>query len=130
MYLRSLTLATALACSLFAASAFAAVAIGNTAPDFSLTDSTGKTQTLSQYKGKTVVLEWNNPGCPFVHKHYESGNIPRQQAEATAAGVIWLNLASITTSGFTHVTGCTVGGVSVNGISLVLRAIRRSRNSR
>ena len=105
MYLRSLTLAAALACSLFAASALAAVAIGNAAPDFSLTDSNGKTQTLSQYKGKTVVLEWNNPGCPFVHKHYESGNIPRQQAEATAMGVIWLTLNSGATGKQGHLDG-------------------------
>jgi cytochrome oxidase Cu insertion factor (SCO1/SenC/PrrC family) len=54
-----------------------------TAPDFSLTDSNGKTQTLSQYKGKIVVLEWNNPECPFVGKHYNSGNMQKQQAEAT-----------------------------------------------
>ncbi len=105
MYLRTLTLATALACSLFAAPTLAAVAIGNAAPDFSLTDSNGKTQTLSQYKGKTVVLEWNNPGCPFVHKHYESGNIPRQQADATAAGVVWLTLNSGATGKQGHLDG-------------------------
>ena len=44
--------------------------IGQPAPDFSVTDASGKTQTLSSYKGKTVVLEWNNPECPFVGKHY------------------------------------------------------------
>jgi peroxiredoxin len=86
-------LSLALAAALFSASA-SAVTIGAAAPDFTLTDSNGKTQTLAQYKGKTVVLEWNNPGCPFVHKHYESGNIPKQQATATAAGVIWLTLNS------------------------------------
>ncbi|HEX7916277.1 redoxin domain-containing protein [Rudaea sp.] len=75
-------------------SAFAAVAIGTAAPDFSLTDSKGKTETLSQYKGKTVVLEWNNPGCPFVQKHYSSGNIPKQQADATKDGVVWLTINS------------------------------------
>jgi hypothetical protein len=74
--------------------AFAAAAIGSAAPDFSLPDASGKTQTLSQYKGKTVVLEWNNPGCPFVQKHYSSGNIPKQQVDATAAGVVWLTINS------------------------------------
>jgi len=74
--------------------AFAAVTAGSAAPDFSLPDANGKTQTLSQYKGKTVVLEWNNPGCPFVQKHYSSGNIPKQQADATAAGVVWLTINS------------------------------------
>ena len=74
--------------------AFAAVTVGSAAPDFSLPDANGKTQTLSQYKGKTVVLEWNNPGCPFVQKHYSSGNIPKQQADATAAGVVWLTINS------------------------------------
>ncbi len=84
--------AAALACTCLSASA--AAVVGTAAPDFSLTDSNGKSHTLSEYKGKPVVLEWNNPGCPFVHKHYESGNIPGQQAQATGAGVIWLTLNS------------------------------------
>ena len=88
-----LALTGSLVAAFFAAQA-AAVTVGSPAPDFSVADSNGKTQTLSQYKGKTVVLEWNNPGCPFVHKHYESGNIPKQQAAATAAGVVWLTLNS------------------------------------
>lgn len=91
---RSLVIASALIASLFAAQAIAAVSVGAPAPDFTLTDSQGKAQTLSQFKGKTVVLEWNNPGCPFVRKHYESGNIPGQQAKATAAGVVWLTINS------------------------------------
>jgi len=74
--------------------AFAAVTVGSAAPDFSLPDANGKTQTLSQHKGKTVVLEWNNPGCPFVQKHYSSGNIPKQQADATKEGVVWLTINS------------------------------------
>jgi peroxiredoxin len=74
--------------------AFAAVTVGSAAPDFSLPDANGKMQTLSQYKGKTVVLEWNNPGCPFVQKHYSSGNIPKQQADATKEGVVWLTINS------------------------------------
>ena len=89
-------LVMALALMLVGATAFAAPRpeIGADAPDFKVTDSTGATQTLSQYKGKTVVLEWNNPQCPFVRKHYGAGNIQKQQEEATAAGVVWLTVNS------------------------------------
>ena len=69
-------------------------AIGQPAPDFSVTDASGKTQSLSAYKGKTVVLEWNNPQCPFVRKHYAAGNMQKQQEEAAAAGVVWLTVNS------------------------------------
>jgi peroxiredoxin len=69
-------------------------AVGATAPDFSLTDSKGKTQTVSQYKGKYVVLEWFNPECPFVKKHYGSGNMQKLQEEFTAKGVVWLSIDS------------------------------------
>ena len=74
--------------------AVAAVAVGSTAPVFTLTDSNGKSESLAQYRGKTVVLEWSNPGCPFVQKHYRSGNIPGQQAAATKDGVVWLTINS------------------------------------
>jgi peroxiredoxin len=84
-----LTLATSTA--LFAADS---PAVGTTAPDFSLTDSKGKTQSVSQYKGKYVVLEWFNPGCPFVQKHYGSGNMQKLQEEFTAKGVVWLTMDS------------------------------------
>src|ERR1700682_6646369 len=67
-------------------------AVGTTAPDFSLTDSKGKTETVSQYKGKYVVLEWFNPECPFVKKHYGSGNMQKLQEEFTAKGVVWLSV--------------------------------------
>jgi peroxiredoxin len=69
-------------------------AVGTTAPDFSLTDSKGKTQTVSQYKGKYVVLEWFNPECPFVKKHYGSGNMQKLQEEFTGKGVVWLSIDS------------------------------------
>src|SRR3954471_8176584 len=69
-------------------------AVGSNAPDFSLTDSKGKTQSVSQYKGKYVVLEWFNPGCPFVQKHYGSGNMQKLQAEFTGKGVVWLTIDS------------------------------------
>jgi hypothetical protein len=91
--LRFLVLAAALAVA-FVSSTRAAVAIGQTAPDFTLTDITGQVHTLSDYRGKTVVLEWTNPECPFVQKHYGSGNIPHLQKAATADGVIWLSINS------------------------------------
>ena len=72
----------------------ARVDVGQSAPAFSLTDSNGKTRTLAEFKGKTVVLEWTNAECPFVRKHYDSGNMQKQQKEATAAGVIWLAINS------------------------------------
>jgi len=73
----------------------AAPEIGQPAPDFTLTDVDGKTHKLSDFKGKTVVLEWHNPDCPFVKKHYEkSGNLPATQKAATADGVIWLLINS------------------------------------
>ncbi len=69
--------------------------VGKAAPDFTLTDINGNKHSLAEYKGKTVVLEWVNPECPFVVKHYEkSGNIPKTQQAAAAAGVIWLQINS------------------------------------
>ena len=69
--------------------------VGQAAPDFSLTDINGNKHSLSEFKGKTVVLEWVNPECPFVMKHYDqSGNIPKTQKAATADGVIWLQINS------------------------------------
>ncbi|HZZ57425.1 MAG TPA: thioredoxin family protein [Opitutaceae bacterium] len=78
----------------FVSLAEAAVDVGQTAPDFILTGIDGQQHRLSEYKGKIVVLEWNNPDCPFVHKHYDSGNIPRLQHEAMAEGVVWLMINS------------------------------------
>src|SRR5436190_14061587 len=69
-------------------------AVGSNAPDFSLTDSKGKTQSVSEYKGKYVVLEWFNPECPFVKKHYGSGNMQKLQSEYTGKGVVWLSIDS------------------------------------
>src|SRR5437588_4004144 len=68
--------------------------VGSAAPDFSLTDAKGKTHSLSQYKGKYVVLEWFNPECPFVKKHYGSGNMQKLQEEFTGKGVVWLTIDS------------------------------------
>lgn len=71
-----------------------AVRVGGAAPDFTGTDSHGKTHKLSEYHGKYVVLEWTNRGCPFTQKHYESGNMQALQKEWTAKGVVWLTILS------------------------------------
>src|SRR6266446_7668805 len=68
--------------------------VGSAAPDFSSPDANGKTQSLSQYKGKYVVLEWFNPECPCVKKHYGSDNMQKLQAEYTGKGVVWLTIDS------------------------------------
>ena len=69
--------------------------VGQTAPDFTLTDINGTKHSLSEFKGRTVVLEWVNPECPFVIKHYDkSGNIPKLQQAATADGIVWLSINS------------------------------------
>jgi len=72
----------------------AAAAPGQAAPEFSLVDINGKMQTLSDYRGKYVVLEWFNSECPFVQKHYESGNMQSLQARYTQKGVVWLGVNS------------------------------------
>jgi hypothetical protein len=74
-------------------SAYAAQ-IGNQAPDFHGTDSNGKTESLDQYRGKFVVLEWHNHDCPYTVKHYESGNMQSLQKQWTAKGVVWLTVIS------------------------------------
>ena len=70
-----------------------AAAVGQTAPDFTLMDTAGQPVKLSQFKGKPVVLEWNNPGCPFVKKHYQ-GNMQTLQKEVVAQGGVWLAINS------------------------------------
>jgi hypothetical protein len=89
-----LTLAAAFAalCSLNIARA--AVEVGQPAPDFTLTDITGKVHHLSDYKGKIVVLEWVNPGCPIVQKHYNSHNMQDTQKAAAVDGAVWLAINS------------------------------------
>ena len=85
----------AVAAAVFAVGVQAAAVVGEAAPAFTLTDIKGASHSLSDFKGKTVVLEWVNPECPFVVKHYEkSGNIPALQKSATADGVVWLSINS------------------------------------
>jgi peroxiredoxin len=95
--------------SFFALSAFAlalaaqaAPGVGQPAPDFTLKDAAGKTVKLSDYRGKHVVLEWTNPGCPYVRKHYNSGNMPATQREAVGKGVVWLAINSTEKSAYDY----------------------------
>jgi peroxiredoxin len=74
--------------------ALAAPVVGKLAPQFTATDSNGKSRSLSDFKGKTVIIEWTNDGCPYVRKHYGSGNMQKLQQEITAAGGIWLSIIS------------------------------------
>src|SRR5580765_2477958 len=71
-----------------------AARVGEPAPDFTATDTNGKVHKLSEYRGKFVVLEWSNRGCPYTQKHYNSGNMQRLQREWTQRGVIWLTVIS------------------------------------
>jgi peroxiredoxin len=98
--LRCLPLAVALA----ATSAMAAVA-GAPAPDFTVSDTTGKPVRLADFKGKFVVLEWTNPECPFVRKHYDSQNMQGLQKEFGARDVVWLSINSTNKSSGEFKTG-------------------------
>jgi len=68
--------------------------VGEAAPDFTATASNGKTFRLSDYRGKYVVLEWHNNGCPYVGKHYNSGNMQRLQKQWTSRGAVWFTILS------------------------------------
>lgn len=99
-----------LACAPFAA--HAAAEINQPAPAFSAVGADGKTIDLNAYKGKAVVLEWTNHDCPFVVKHYESGNIPKLQKEAAGKGVVWLQVVSSAPGQQGHVDGATAAKVN------------------
>lgn len=73
---------------------FAVVEIDQTAPNFQLIDSKGNVQELEQFRGKKVILEWTNHECPFVQKHYSSGNMQGLQKRFTDEDVVWLSIIS------------------------------------
>lgn len=108
------TFSAALAAAPWAASVMspahaATAAVGQAAPYFTATDTTGKTRKLSDYKGKLVVLEWTNPGCPFVQKHY-SGNMQGLQKEFTGKGVVWLAINSTETDSGDYLAPAKLAG--------------------
>lgn len=74
--------------------ALASLPVGEAAPNFRGNFADGRVLNLADFRGKTVVLEWNNPGCPSVKAHYDSGNMQRTQAAAAADGVVWLTINS------------------------------------
>jgi len=84
--------------AIFTALQAVALPMGQSAPEFTLANLQGKPVKLSDYKGRYVVLEWVNPGCPFVQKHYNSGNMPRLQKDAAAHDVAWLTIDSTKSS--------------------------------
>ncbi|MBP6851936.1 MAG: thioredoxin family protein [Rhodoferax sp.] len=96
-----LTMATALQ---------AAPSVGQAAPDFTLTDTSGKPVRLSDFKGKHVVLEWVNPGCPYVRKHYNSANMQGTQKEVTGKGVVWLSINSTETASYDYLAPDKLAG--------------------
>jgi peroxiredoxin len=87
-----------------ATSAGAALQVGEPAPEFTGVDTSGKRHALSDYRGKTVILEWTNHDCPYVRKHYNSGNMQQQQQAATGKGAVWLSIISSAPGKQGHVT--------------------------
>ena len=91
----------------------ATAAVGQAAPEFSALDTAGKSHKLSDFKGKLVVLEWTNPGCPFVRKHYSgdaSGNMQSLQKEFTGKGVVWLAINSTETGSADYLAPAKLAG--------------------
>lgn len=84
--------------------AAAAPVVGEAAPAFSGKDTRGETVSLSDFTGKTVILEWTNNGCPYVRKHYGAGNMQKTQEAAAADGVVWLTIISSAEGKQGHVT--------------------------
>jgi peroxiredoxin len=89
-----LTLLASSAAFLAAGAALAGPKIDAPAPAFSGLASNGETVSLDRFKGETIVLEWTNDGCPFVRKHYETGNMQKTQKVANEAGVVWITVIS------------------------------------
>lgn len=92
--MKTLIRSAAIGMLLAAHAALANVAPGDPAPDFSLRDVNGKAVRLSDFRGRHVVVEWFNAGCPFVQKHYETGNMQALQKRYTDQGVVWLAINS------------------------------------
>ncbi|MBC5765064.1 thioredoxin family protein [Ramlibacter albus] len=102
---------TVLASSLLLAfTAHAAPTVGQPAPDFTLKDTGGKPVKLSDFRGRYVVLEWTNPGCPYVRKHYNSGNMADTQQHATGKGVVWLAINSTERDAYDYLEPAKLAG--------------------
>lgn len=99
---------------LISATALAGPTVGQPAPAFSAVDSNGRTVSLADFKGRPVVLEWTNDGCPFVKKHYGSGNIQALQKAFTAKNVAWLSVISSAPGQQGHVDGAAANKLSAD----------------
>ena len=110
---RRRALAQAVVCGMalggLAPTASAQAVLGAAAPAFSARDTVGKTVSLSDFRGKTVVLEWVNPGCPYVRKHYSSNNMQATQKAAAERGVVWLAVNSTATDATDYLSPDTMG---------------------
>ncbi len=104
--------------------ALASPEINKAAPAFSAQDAHGKTVNLSDYKGSTVILEWSNHDCPFVKKHYESGNMQEVQKRAHADGVKWIKILSSASGRQGHVTDKQALDIADQDGSIVTTIIR------
>ncbi|HEX5683954.1 MAG TPA: redoxin domain-containing protein [Ideonella sp.] len=94
--MRSLALTLIMTAGLAATgAAMAEAVVGQPAPAFAGADLAGKPLSLGDFKGKYVVLEWTNPQCPFVEKHYGSGNMPSTQKQLTDKGVTWISIQTV-----------------------------------
>lgn len=91
--MKKLISSIALAC-LMPMAVFADAKVGAAAPDFTVSDVSGKSHKLSDFKGKNVVLEWYNKDCPYVRKHYDAGNMQKLQKAYKDQGVVWLTVIS------------------------------------
>jgi peroxiredoxin len=99
---------------IFDVAAGAAPQIGEAAPDFTAVDSRGNPIRLSEYRGKTVVLEWTNADCPYTRKHYDSGNMQSVQALAQKDGIVWLTVISSAPGKQGYVNGAAADALTVS----------------
>lgn len=113
MLLRRIALLTA-ALAFVPFATLAAATIDQPAPAFTATTADGKSLDLNSLRGKTVVLEWTNHDCPFVKKHYESGNIPSLQKDAASKGIVWLQVISSAPGKQGHVDGATAAKLNAS----------------
>ena len=100
--------------AIFGPASGAALKIGEPAPDFTATDSKGDPIRLSQYRGKTVVLEWTNADCPYTRKHYTSGNMQSVQGLAHTQGIVWLTVVSSAPGKQGYVNGPAADALTVS----------------
>ena len=109
-----LAASVALAFGIGAAAASATPIIGQPAPAFTAVDSNGKSHALGDFKGKTVILEWTNDGCPYVRKHYGAGNMQKLQQDLTAKGAVWLSIISSAPGKQGYVDGAEANRLTVS----------------